>query len=349
MDKTIDRLAQCLRNYQGPPVRLMEVCGTHTHALSRLGIPAMLPHQVSLISGPGCPVCVTPAGYIDRAAELACQPHSVLLSFGDMLRVPGKKRSLLEAKASGGNVALMYSPLDALALAAKAPDTTFYVAAVGFETTLPLYALLIQRMEEQSIRNIRLLTAVKALLPGLDWLCQQSPEIDGFIGPGHVSAILGYGAYEPLCACYRLPLTVAGFEYQHLVPAIYDLVQQKKAGTHEVRNLYPSVVTREGNATAQALIHQYFVPAAAVWRGLGEIDGSGYSLAPAYQKFDAGAYDETSPEGDECLCGQIITGKARPVECPCFGTLCTPERPLGPCMVSSEGACGIWHSTERTL
>ena len=348
MNKTLDRLVQSIQAYSGPPIRLMEVCGTHTHQLSRFGIPSLLPSNLSLLSGPGCPVCVTPAGYIDRAAAFALTPGATLLSFGDMLRVPGHTSSLLEAKAAGGSVALMYSPMDAIAHALREPSRIFYVAAVGFETTIPLYALLLQEIKRQGIRNIRLLTALKALLPGLHWLCGHNPEINGFIGPGHVSTILGYEAYAPLCEQSMLPLTVAGFAYEHLIAAIFDLTQQICRGTHQVHNLYPEAVTAKGNPEALALIRSCFVQEASVWRGLGNIPSSGYRLSPAFAEFDAGTYDETDTHSDGCLCGSIITGKASPADCACFGISCTPERPLGPCMVSGEGACGIWHATART-
>ena len=344
----IDLLAHALQNYRGAPIRLMEVCGTHTHQLSKLGIPALLSPDITLISGPGCPVCVTPAGYIDRAAALSRLPASTLLSFGDMLRVPGRNGSLLDAKAAGGSIQLIYSPLDALTYAQKEPGRTFYLAAVGFETTLPLYALLLQRMQEQSLSNIRLLTAVKALLPGLAWLCGQSPSIDGFIGPGHVSAILGSDSFKPFCQKYQMPMSIAGFSYEHLIAALYDLMEQKQLGSYEVHNLYPGVVTREGNPAALHLIQRYFTPVPSLWRGLGRIEGSGYGLAAEFAAFDAGRYDESDLQDGQCLCGSILTGKAQPVDCPCFGTACTPLHPLGPCMVSSEGACGIWQATART-
>jgi len=338
------RCAQAIREYDGRPLRLMEVCGTHTHAIFREGVDALLPPTVRLISGPGCPVCVTPAGYVDRAAGLCQIPGHTLLTFGDMVRVPGLHTSLLKARASGGSVGVIYSPLDALALAAAQPDRTFVVAAVGFETTLPAYALLLERAIERGLGNIRLLTAGRALMPALDWLCGHDKAPDGFIGPGHVSAIIGSGAYEPLCAAYRVPLAVAGFRYEHLVLAIYDLIRQASEGGFEVRNLYPSAVSRGGNAAALALIDRYFERAAAVWRGLGEIEDSGYRLRARYARFDAGAADE-SYAGDVggCRCGDVILGAIDPPECPLFGAACTPENPMGPCMVSSEGACGIWH------
>lgn len=348
MPAKLDDLVHLIQAYDGPPVRLMEVCGTHTRAISRFGIPALFPERLSLISGPGCPVCVTPSAYIDRAAELAAQPGRTVLSFGDMLRVPGNRMSLGKAKALGGGVSLMISPFDALRLAVREPDRQFIVTAVGFETTLPSYALLVRQLAERGIQNVKLLTSLKALIPALDWLCRHNPDVQGFIGPGHVSAIIGADAYEPVCARYRLPLTVAGFTYEHLVAAIADLIRQISRGEHRARNLYPSAVTREGNAEAQALIEEVFEKRPAVWRGLGRIEDSGYRLRAEYEAFDAGDFDDADvPEPAGCLCGSVLAGRARPVDCALFGARCSPENPVGPCMVSSEGACGILHASAR--
>ncbi len=349
MTGRIDRLIGAIRAYGGPPIRLMEVCGTHTHAISTFGIPALLPGCVSLISGPGCPVCVTPSGYIERAAEIALRPGCTVLSYGDLMRVPGNGASLAEAKAAGGSVTLMYSPMDAIGLAKRDPDRLFVVTAVGFETTLPLYALLIDRMREARVENIRLLTSLKALIPALHWIGQNNPGVHGFIGPGHVSAILGYGAYAPVCEAYGLPVAVAGFSFEHLIAAIHDLIRQVSQGRREAHNLYPGVVTEEGNAEALALVRRFFARTDSVWRGLGAIRDSGYVLRGEYAAYDAGSFDaETeSAEPDGCLCGRVIIGRARPVDCPHFGAACAPERPLGPCMVSGEGACRIWHAAGR--
>jgi hydrogenase expression/formation protein HypD len=343
----IEKYIEEIRNYDGPPIRMMEVCGTHTHNIFHYGIPDIFPENIVMISGPGCPVCVTPAGYIDRAAEFAMLKNSTLLSFGDMIRVPGSRTSLSKAKAAGGSVQIMYSPMEALSWAQKEPERMFYVAAVGFETTLPLYALLMERMMEENIRNIRLFTSIKALMPALYWICDNNPQIDGFLGPGHASTILGYGGYEPLCEKYHIPMTVGGFGFEHIVAAIYDLINQVKAGSCAVHNLYPSAVTREGNTAALALMDKYFERRPSVWRGLGEIDGSSYCLKPEYAEFDAGPFDAGVEDTKGCLCGRVITGRARPSDCGFFGKACTPDNPLGPCMVSAEGTCGIWHANRR--
>ena len=341
----IDDYIKTIQSYKGAPLRFMEVCGTHTHNIFHFGIHKMLPPGISLISGPGCPVCVTPARYIDRAASFSLQKNSTLCTFGDMVRVPGKSTSIAEAKALGGNVRIIYSPMDVLNWAAQSPERLFYVTAVGFETTLPIYALLIQRIRENNVRNIRLFTSIKAIVPALYWICGNNPHIDGFIGPGHVSAIIGSDVYEPLCEKYGIPLAVGGFGFEHIVMAIYDLLQQSKKDTCHVHNLYPNAVTDEGNISALSLIRKYFIKTPAVWRGLGEIEGSGYSLSPEYDDLNVDTIDDRLDAGETsgCLCGQVITGRANPADCPFFARACTPASPMGPCMVSAEGTCGIWY------
>jgi hydrogenase expression/formation protein HypD len=235
--------------------------------------------------------------------------------------------------------------MEALEWAKTEPEKTFVVTAVGFETTLPIYALLIERAAEEGIKNLKLFLSVKALMPALDWICRNNPDIDGFIGPGHVSTIIGWGAYQKLCNTYKIPLTVGGFGYEHIVAAVYDLTEQIKAKTYEVHNLYPNAVSRDGNLAALSLIERFFVRKPSVWRGLGEIDGSGYILAPEFVQFDAGSELDCSNRSETagCLCGSVIIGRATPRDCNFFGKGCSPEHPLGPCMVSAEGTCGIWH------
>jgi len=333
----IAKMEDAIRNYRGKPIKIMEVCGTHTYQIARLGIGDLLPEAIRLVSGPGCPVCVTPAGYIDTAAEIVARPGTTLLTFGDMMRVPGNN-TRLDSRAK-----IMYSPMEVIPLAKENPETAFVVAAVGFETTLPVYGLLIQKLIEMNIKNVRLLMAVKSIMPALEWLIQNQPDIQGFIGPGHVSAILGYGVYEKL----NMPLAVGGFSYEHIVSAIYDLLRQAERGTREVHNLYPGVVTKSGNETALEIIDTYFETRPSVWRGLGEIPNSGYRLKKAFSAFDAGDYSEQSTEHEGCRCCDVIIGKCLPTECPLFGTACTPECPVGPCMVSMEGSCGIYYETGR--
>ncbi|MEN6470284.1 MAG: hydrogenase formation protein HypD [Clostridiaceae bacterium] len=342
MDK-VDILAARIRAYDGPPARLMEVCGTHTRSIVLYGVRSVLPPNVTLVSGPGCPVCVTPSGYIDRAVGLSLEKGVCLCAFGDLLRVPGSELSLSEAKAQGARVELVYSPLEVLSLARDEPETLFIFAAVGFETTLPIYALMLERMEVENVKNVRLLTAVKALMPALYFLTESGSDVQGFIGPGHVSAILGSDVYKPFCASRHVPLAVAGFRYEQVLAGIYDLLSQIKDGTCEAHNLYTGVVSASGNAEALKRIETCFTIASSPWRGLGEIPGSGYFIAPRFSRFDAGSYD--IPLGKErkgCLCGSVIAGRATPPDCPHFKKSCTPASPIGPCMVSAEGVCGIW-------
>jgi hydrogenase expression/formation protein HypD len=246
-------------------------------------------------------------------------------------------------------VRVMYSPSDALRWAALEPGRTFAVAAVGFETTLPAYALLLERMAAENVRNVRLLTALKAMMPALAWICENEPAVNGLLGPGHVSVITGGDAYAPLCARYRIPLAVSGFTYEQILGAIADLLSQIKNGLYQAHNLYPRAVACEGNLRAQELIGRYFTLCDAQWRGMGKIASSGYELRPEFTRFSAGPwYAVDGPEGNEnCLCGRVIMGRAEPGDCPNFGALCTPGTPLGPCMVSAEGACGIWYANGR--
>lgn len=349
--KDLQDIIKYLKAYDGPPVKLMEVCGTHTASIFKNGIRSLISDKIKLISGPGCPVCVTPAAYIDRAIELSRIPQHVLLTFGDMMKVPGSTQSLAEAKAEGAKVELMYSPLDALRKAVQHPETVYVVAAVGFETTIPLYALLVEQATLQGISNVKLLTALKTVIPALQWICQSEPEIDGFICPGHVSVIVGLEPYQPLAEVYHKPFVIAGFEAEHILVVLYDLMQQIAAHQGRAHNLYPNAVRDEGNLAAQALIDRYFQPEAAVWRGIGEIAGSGMYLRPAYAAFDLGSRGLTSDvtRSTACRCGSVIIGKINPDECPLFGQVCTPTNAQGPCMVSSEGSCGVWYKHRRHL
>jgi hydrogenase expression/formation protein HypD len=348
---TIRDKIEYLRHYRGRPLRLMEVCGTHTAGIFKSGIRSMLPGTVRLISGPGCPVCVTPAPYIDKCVEFACAPGSALVSFGDMLKVPGSENadgmavSLDRAKGFGARVELVYSPFDALDMAGREPGTRFVVAAVGFETTAPAYALLMEEAEARGLTNISLLTALKSAIPAIGWVCGSAP-VDGFLCPGHVSVVTGSRVYEPLAAEYGKPFVVAGFEEEHLVDAVCELVRLADREGGAVVNRYPEVVTGSGNAKARAIVDKYFERGEAVWRGLGPLADSGLYIRPRYGRFDAGS--RNLPDGDPapagCLCPDVITGRIDPPECPAFGSSCTPDSARGPCMASAEGACGIWYA-----
>ena len=272
-------LVTAIRQYDGPPVQFMEVCGTHTAAIAKNGIRSLLPETIRLVSGPGCPVCVTVTAYLDRLIALSKEPDTVVVSFGDLLRVPGSRGSLSDGKAEGGRVQMVYSPMEVLDLARKNPDLTFVFAAVGFETTAPVYALLLKRAREQRIDNIRLLTSLKTMPPVIDWVCQQG-QVDGFLAPGHVSVVTGSRIFEPLAQRYRLPFAVAGFSGESILAALYGLTKSRGKGT--VRNLYPSVVTRDGNRQAWEAVEECFAPCDAAWRGIGIIKDSGLKLKEAY-------------------------------------------------------------------
>lgn len=354
----ISQVIEALKNYDGDEIKLMEVCGTHTASIFKSGIRTLISPKIKLISGPGCPVCVTPTSYIDKCIDYALKENHVLVTFGDMIKVPGEKASLSSVKGDGAKVEIMYSPFEILEKAAANPTITYVIAAVGFETTAPIYALVIGGAVERGIKNIKFLTALKTVLPALEWICENEKGIDGFICPGHVSVIIGSDAYGELARKYKRPFAVAGFEPEHILAVIYDLVKQieqkEKEENHPegdlkngetVHNLYKNAVKTEGNQKAIHVLNKYFDQGPAMWRGLGIIPGSGLYLKQEYQEFDAGSkgldLDKELPE--ECCCGQVIVGRLNPNECPLFGNACTPTNPYGPCMVSSEGACGIWY------
>lgn len=326
------------------PVTFMEICGTHTMAIARYGIKDLLPPHVRLISGPGCPVCVTPQLDIDRFIALGHLPDVTLTSFGDMLRVPGSRTSLEAERARGVDVRVIYSPLDAVAMAQMHPERRVVFCGVGFETTTPATALAILEANRLGVTNFFVLSAHKVMPPALLALAGD-PEIalDGFICPGHVSAILGSAAYEPVARAYHLPCVITGFEPLDILHALCLLVRQVEAGRAEVEIQYSRAVSVNGNPRATACVEQVFAPADAEWRGLGVIPGSGLTLRPAYAAFDAlallPALPETPRDASVCACGQILTGRKSPADCPAFGRGCTPAHPLGACMVSSEGAC----------
>ncbi|WP_444659421.1 hydrogenase formation protein HypD [Caproiciproducens sp. R2] len=336
-----------LKTYDGPPLRLMEVCGTHTAQISRCGITGILSPAVLMISGPGCPVCVTVTAYIDRLVALSMEPENVVVTFGDMLRVPGGSRSLNDAKAAGGHVQMVYSPLDALKLAADDPARTYIFAAVGFETTAPVYAMLLEEAIANGVSNVKILTSLKTMPPVIDWICKNQGGVDGFLAPGHVSVITGSRIFEPLSEKYGIPFAVAGFEGPQILAAIYALV--RKSGKAGVMNLYPGAVTEEGNRTAQKMVDKYFAPCDAAWRGMGSIPDSGLLLREEYARFDAGSAGLNDDRGANarCRCAQVLTGAVSPNECPLFGSACTPQTPQGACMVSMEGSCYNYFTNMR--
>ena len=342
----IKKVIDYLKAYDGRQLKLMEVCGTHTAAIFKAGIRSLISEKITLISGPGCPVCVTPTAFIDRCAEYASMDKHVLLTFGDMMKVPGSAGSLSEAKGRGkADIQLMYSPFEAVDKAAANPDTTYVVAAVGFETTAPAYALMLQEARRQGIKNIRLITALKKAVPALDWICQNQEDVDGFICPGHVSVITGSGVYEELAEKYKKPFVVAGFEAEHILAALYRLVRQIESGQGRTENLYKNAVKTYGNAKALETMESVYETGGAMWRGIGIIKDSGLYLRDEYSEYDGGSRDlyEDMQLPDGCACADVIVGRINPDRCPMFGKACTPVNPFGPCMVSSEGACGVWY------
>ena len=341
----IQEVIDKLKSYDGKPVKIMEVCGTHTSSIFKNGIRSMISPKIQLISGPGCPVCVTQAAYIDRLTEFSLKEDHCVLTFGDMMKVKGSSMSLTEAKAAGGKVKILYSPLMALTEAREHKNIQYLFAAVGFETTAPIYALMLEEMQQKEITNLKLLTSVKTIVPALSYICEREKNIDAFLSPGHVSVITGADSYRELAEKYRKPFVIAGFEGEHILAAVYEIMSQLKAGRSEVKNMYANAVKEKGNEKARALLSEYFEQCDDFWRGIGMIENSALRLKKKYEIFDGGSRvqsaDGEMPKG--CKCTDVILGRKNPAECPLFKTVCTPLHAVGPCMVSSEGACGIWY------
>ena len=354
---SLAEMREFLTNYDGPEMYIMEVCGSHTAAISKNGIRGMLSEKIHLISGPGCPVCVTPTAYVDKLIELAMTPNTCVVTFGDMLRVPGSKYSLSEVQGMGGRAKMVYSPMDIFALAKAEPETTFVFAALGFETTTPVYALLLEEVIEENIENVKLLTALKTMPGVIEYLCENGASIQGYLAPGHVAAVTGSKLFEPLAEKYQIPFAVSGFEGEEILEALCGIIKAYENANRDtsveiscetqtcnadvVLNFYPSVVSREGNTTAQALVEKYFTQCDATWRGMGTIPGTGMELREEYAKYDAGSKNlqEDNKRNKACCCDQILMGKMQPQQCPLFGKVCKPLTPQGACMVSEEGSC----------
>ena len=348
----VQRYARALKRITQKPWTIMEVCGGQTHSIVKYGIDELLPPGVTLVHGPGCPVCVTPVELIEKAIEIASVPRVMFCSFGDMLRVPGMSKDLLSVKAAGGDVRIVYSPLDALKLAMDNPEREVVFFAVGFETTAPANAMAVFQAKQQQVRNFSLLVSHVLVPPAMEAVLS-SPEnrVQGFLAAGHVCAIMGYTEYEPIARKYSVPIVVTGFEPLDIIQGIYLCVRQLEEGRAAVENQYARSVRREGNLPAQKLIREVFRVVPRKWRGIGEIPRSGLGLQEAYAGFDAetrfGVADHTADEPSECISGLILQGIKKPHECPAFGTRCTPERPLGATMVSSEGACAAYYHYRR--
>lgn len=331
------------------PLRIMEVCGGHTHAIFRYGVEGMLPKAIELVHGPGCPVCVLPMGRVDDCVSIAERPEVIFTTFGDAMRVPGSRKSLLQAKADGADVRMVYSPMDALALASDNPKHEIVFFGLGFETTMPSTALTILRAEREGIRNfsvfcnhITIVPTIKAILDSPD------VKLDGFLGPGHVSMVIGTAPYEFIAKFYRKPMVVAGFEPLDILQSIWMVLKQIREGRADIENQYARIVPDEGNAPAlHAVARVYELREFFEWRGLGSIDHSGVKLREDYASFDAerkfAIPNVKIADPKSCQCGEVLKGAIKPWQCKVFGSACTPEMPLGALMVSSEGACAAYY------
>lgn len=341
----VDRLCHTVEYHPELSFRFMEVCGTHTTSVFRHGLDTVFPAGIELVSGPGCPVCVMPTGYIDQAIELTNRPEVLIATFGDLVRVPGSGgRALCHPHRSRDRVRVVYSPIDAVRLARENPDREVVFLSVGFETTVPVAALALEQAEKWSIGNFSLLVGHRLIPPALEWLAQSgNTGIDGFLAPGHVSAVIGVEPYSSLAARYGVPVVIGGFGPEEIIGALLVLVTMRASGVTRVINAYPHAVRPTGNRRALELASRFFEAVETSWRGLGSIPASGLRLRPEYALRDAAVrfgvpfINVSDPPG--CSCGGVLKGRLQPAECPLFGTLCRPEHPVGPCMVSSEGTC----------
>ena len=348
---TLNRLNE-IASAVGRDVVFMEVCGTHTMSVFRSGLRSLLPANVNLLSGPGCPVCVTAQSDIDMLIALAVDHDVTVCTYGDMLRVPGARGSLERARGDGADVRVVYSSMDAVVLAETNPDMQVVFAAVGFETTAPATAAAVDRAQRMGLKNFTVLASHKLVMPAVTALLDSGTvHVDGFLLPGHVSVITGWREFEPIVKQYGLPCVVGGFEDEQIPEALVDLVRLVGEGRADLINQYPQAVSELGNTSALKLLRQVFEPADVRWRGLGSIPGSGLVLRDAYRVFDAKViFSLDQPEDHEpkgCRCGEVITGTVTPPECVLFDNGCTPTNPIGPCMVSSEGTCQAWFKYHR--
>jgi hydrogenase expression/formation protein HypD len=346
------QLAAAIAEVTTRPWTLMEICGGQTHAIVKFGIDELLPKEITLVHGPGCPVCVTPIELIDKAIAIAARPEIIFCSFGDMLRVPGSEQDLFVVKAAGGDVRIVYSPLDCLKISRDNPDKQVVFFAVGFETTAPANAMAVYQAQQQGIENFSLLVSHVLVPPAMEAiLSSPANRVQSFLAAGHVCTVMGYTEYEPLAAKYGVPIVVTGFEPLDILQGVLMCVRQLEEGRAEVENQYARSVRREGNPTAQRLVSEVFTIVPRKWRGVGEIPQSGLGLSAAYRDFDAelrfALSEYSAEEPAECISGLIMQGVKKPHECPAFGTRCTPEMPLGAPMVSNEGACAAYFRYRR--
>ena len=346
------KVAQAIREITTGSWTIMEICGGQTHAIMHSGLDQLLPPQIELVHGPGCPVCVTSLELIDKGLAIAARPDVIFCSFGDMLRVPGSNQDLFSIKAAGGQIRVVYSPLDAVKIAQQHPDKQVVFFAIGFETTAPANAASLLQAKALGLKNFSLLVSHVCVPPAMQAILgAPDNRVQGFLAAGHVCAVMGYWEYPPIAEQYRVPIVVTGFEPLDLAQGILMTVQQLEAGTHTVENAYPRIVTKEGNQAAQAILKRVFRPVDRNWRGVGTIPLSGWGLQPEFAEFDAeNRFDVghiQTRESPLCIAGEILRGLKKPDHCPAFGTLCTPANPLGAPMVSSEGACSAYFRYHR--
>ncbi len=343
----ISTLVEAIHQKSVSNIRLMEVCGGHTLAIRKYGIQHLLPSTIELLSGPGCPVCVTDRTAIDQSIALARTPGVIVTTYGDLIRVPGSESTLNQEKALGADVRIVYSTLDALEIARSNPGKKVVFLGIGFETTTPSSAVAISEAEKQNISNFFLLSMHKLMPPAMAGLIDQGIKIDGYIGPGHVTTIAGAGMYEPLVKKYRISVVVSGFEPVDLLQSILMLVNMKEEGRYGTEIQYKRAVTKEGNVRARELVNHVFEPSDDAWRGLGVIQQSGLKIRSEFSRFDAALHFNLNikpvPEPKGCLCGEVLRGLKKPDQCALFGKVCTPVNPVGACMVSGEGACQAWY------
>jgi hydrogenase expression/formation protein HypD len=340
--------AKAIRRMTTRPWTIMEICGGQTHTIVKYGIDELLPREIELVHGPGCPVCVTPLEMIDKAIAIASRPEVIFCSFGDMLRVPGSERDLFQVKAAGGDIRVLYSPLDAVRIAKENPTKEVVFFAVGFETTTPAHAMAVYQAAGNGVKNFSVLVSHVLVPPAMEAILS-SPQcrVQSFLAAGHVCTVMGFEEYVLIAEKYRVPIVVTGFEPLDILQGVAMCIAQLEEGRHEVENQYSRSVRREGNLPAQKLIREVFTVVPRKWRGVGEIPQSGLGLSAEYAAFDAerrfGLEEYTAPESAECIAGLVLQGLKKPRECPAFGKKCVPEKPLGAPMVSSEGACAAYY------
>lgn len=330
------------------PINIMEICGGHTHSIMKFGLPSLLPKEINFVHGPGCPVCVMPRERIDTALKLASMPNTIFCVLGDMLRVPGSYESLIDLRAKGADIRALYTPLEVIDIALENKDKTIIFFAIGFETTTPMSASIIQKRIELQLENLFFHINHVLVPPAVEAIMQdEKVKIDAFLGPSHVSVITGSNIYEPIAKKYKTPIAVSGFEPVDIMLSVLNIVEQMNANTYEVYNEYHRVVNKEGNLKAKSLIQTYFQPCDFEFRGLGVIKDGGLCLKDEFSNLDASkVFDckvQSKDESKACICGQILRGLAKPYDCKVFAKVCTPKNPIGSCMVSSEGACAAYY------